>query len=63
VFPNSHVHRVKLMLNAPANTVNDESQLLSQRRIVAFFFVNPLTQIVLIREVAPQQPAAGGVCS
>jgi len=58
VFPNSHVHKVARMIN-DAGCDNDENKI-GRRRIVVFFVVNPERRIISTREVAPQQPHAGG---
>ncbi len=48
VFPNSHVHKVKKLINTSMTT-------LARRRIVVFFIVDPSERIPSTREVPPQQ--------
>ncbi|GMH35068.1 hypothetical protein BSKO_02936 [Bryopsis sp. KO-2023] len=47
VFPNSLVHKVDAMYNS--------GKQFGRRRIIVFFLVNPLTNIISSRDVAPQQ--------
>ena len=48
VFPNSHVHKVKKLVNTSTDTK-------ARRRIVVFFIVDPAERIASSREVLPQQ--------
>ncbi|GMH38584.1 hypothetical protein BSKO_06468 [Bryopsis sp. KO-2023] len=47
VFPNSHVHKVDMLWNS--------GEEFGRRRIIVFFLVNPLVEIISSRSVEPQQ--------
>ena len=55
VFPNSHVHKLTKMVNDSVVEMSGDDSVVSKRRIVVFFLVNPLRRIVSTCEVAPQK--------
>lgn len=75
-FPNSHIHKVTTLTKSSTpksettfssedrnKESTKEERVMSKRRIVVFFLVNPLKRIISTREVAPQQIDAGGSMS
>ena len=65
VFPNSHVHKVTKLVKKSVQSLGDDRnpKSIARRRIVVFFLVNPMKQIISTSEVPAQQKQAGGSMS
>lgn len=70
VFPNSHIHKVTRLSRKSVTSLSDGKKNaatltenvkdVGRRRIIVFFLVNPMKQIISTSEVPPQQIEAGG---